>query len=221
MKLVYSETEHLLRFEGGCVNELVVENKRLFFDMVNHLTMQADGLRGKFLLSIRDQPVEFSRYADVTLQFAPFQVNRKPLMTKLYAALEQQALSAEHYGQTVELLGKLEAYLFRLAEELPLDIRCQKLAIGPLIRALAPEIEESEQEPLERIFSYMELVRELDRDRLFVMINMRTYFSHEAMARFAESVCLHDFRVLLLESRAEAPLPYVTRYTVDEDLCEF
>ena len=72
-----------------------------------------------------------------------------------------------------------------------------------------------------RIFSYMETVRELDRDRLFIMVNMRTYFSDEEMERFTESACLHDFKLLLLESISHPPLKHVRRYTVDSDLCEF
>ena len=66
-----------------------------------------------------------------------------------------------------------------------------------------------------------ELVRELDRDRLFIMINMRTYFSDEEMERFAESACLHDFKVLLVESSSLSRLENAKRYTVDADLCEF
>ena len=67
----------------------------------------------------------------------------------------------------------------------------------------------------------MELVRELDRDRLFIMTNMRTYFSDEEMETFVESVCLHDFRVLLLESTSSVRLKSTKRFTVDDDLCEF
>ena len=60
---------------------------------------------------------------------------------------------------------------------------------------------------------------ELDRDRLFVMINMRTYFSDEEMEIFIESVCLHSFKILLIESSAQSKLKNTQRYTVDEDLC--
>ena len=67
----------------------------------------------------------------------------------------------------------------------------------------------------------MELVRELDRDRLFIMVNMRSYFSDEDMGIFTESASLHDFKVLLLESISLPTLPYTKRYTIDEDLCEF
>ena len=213
--------EHVLCFNGGYVNELLIENRKLFFDMVNNLLLQADGTHGDWILSIAEKPVEFSRYADVTMQFAPFQMNRKSLLTKLCSALEQKALLAENYQRTGELLGDIECYLLDLAEDLPLEIDCPRLAIGSLIKAASPEIDERDKDPLERIFAYMELVRELDRDRLFVMIHMRAYFSDEEMERFVESACLHDFKVLLLESSAFPLLKNTKRHTVDADLCEF
>ena len=211
---------HILCFNGGYVNELIVENKNLFFAMVNSMTMQSEGCQGDWMVSVSDKPVEFSKYTDLSVQFAPFQVNRKNLLNKLYAVFEHKALLAENYIKTGELLGELERYLFELAEELPFDVRFQKLAIGPIIRALAPVIDEDEKSSLERIFSYMELIRELDRERVFIMINMRSYFSNEDMDTFIESVCLHDFKLLLLESSAQPQLKNSKRYIIDVDLCE-
>ena len=59
MRLVYDNVGHTLCFGKGYVNELVVEHRRLFFDMVNHAILQADGGRGSFVLSIANKPVEF------------------------------------------------------------------------------------------------------------------------------------------------------------------
>lgn len=221
MKLIYKDSEHTLTFDGGYVNELVVENKKMFFDMVNDAILQADGARGNFILSIANKPVEFSRYADVTVQLAPFQINRKSLLTKLYASLEQRALLPESYVKTGELLGEIERHILYLAEEYPFEINCQKLTVASIIKAVSPEIEDADKNALEKIFAYMELVRELDKDRLFIMINMRTYFSDEEMNAFIESVCLHDFKVLLLESTSAARLKSTKRFTIDADLCEF
>lgn len=221
MKLVYKDMGHILRFDGGYVNELIIENKNMFFDVVNSMTMQAEGLRGGCVLSIGDRPVDFGKYADLTLQFAPFLVNRKSLLTKLYAALENKALTSENYMKTVKLLGELESYVLRLSEELPFEIHCQKLSIGPVIRAISPEIEDSDKSTLEKIFAYMELVRELDRDKLFIMINMRSYFTDEKMEIFTESASLHDFNVLLVENVSSGKLNYTKRFVIDDDLCEF
>ena len=221
MKLIYEDMEHILRLGEGYASELVVENRRLFFEMISCAMEQADGAHGKFLLSISDKPVEFSRYADVIMQFAPFEINRKSLLTKLYAALEQKAMTAENYMKTGELLSELERYIHHLAEDLPFEIDCKKVAIGPILRAICPEIDVDGKNALEKIFAYMELVREFDRDKLFVMVNMRTFFSDADMKIFIESICLHDFKVLLLESTSFQRLENVRRYTIDEDLCEF
>ena len=221
MKLIYKDMGHIIAFGNGYVSELVIENKKMFFEAVNSALLQVDGGCGRFLLSLSDKPVEFSRYADVTIQFAPFQINRKSLLTKLYASLEQKALLAENYKATGELLGDIERYVLQLSEDLPFEVDCQKLSIGHVIKAISPEIDEEDKTPLEKIFAYMELVRELDRDRLFVMINIRTYFSDDEMENFVESVCLHEFKVLLIESSAQRKLKNTIRYTVDEDLCEF
>lgn len=221
MKLVYRNMGHIISFDHGYVNELVIENKKMFFDVVNHAAVQSEGESGDFLLSVSDKPVEFSRYADVTVQFAPFQINRKSLLTKLYASLEQKALLAENYKTTGELLAELERYVLHLSQDLPFEVDCQRLSIGPIIKAVSPEIDETDKTHLEKVFAYMELVRELDRDRLFIMINMRTYFSDDEMETFLESVCLHGFRVLLIENSAQKKLKNTKRYTVDEDLCEF
>ena len=221
MKLVYKDMGHILRFGEGYVNELIIENKKMFFDVVDSMHRQTEGLHGDCVLSISNRPVEFGKYADLTVQFAPFQMNRKSLLTKLYAALERKAQNSETYLKTGALLGELERYILGISEELPFAINCQKLAIGPIIRALSPEIEESDKEPIEKVFAYMELVRELDRDKLFVMVNMRSYFSDEEMEKFTESVSLHDFNVLLLESHEVPKLNYTKRYVVDTDLCEF
>ena len=93
--------------------------------------------------------------------------------------------------------------------------------VGSIVKAISPEIEESDKSPLEKVFSYMEIVRELDKNRLFIMVNMRTYFSDEEMDRFTESACLHDFNVLLLESSSSTKLKNTRRFTIDDDLCEF
>lgn len=221
MKLIYGDMGHILCFNEDCVNELVVENRKMFFDIVNSIVSQADGMHGDCVLSVADKPVEFAKYVDVTVQFAPFQVNRKSLLSKLYATLEKTASLPENYVKTEQLLCDLEKYVFMLSEELPFEVNCKKLAAGSVIRALSPEIEVNEKSPLENIFTYMEFVREIDHDKLFVMINMRSYFSDEEMELFAESVCMHDFKVLLLESVSLAKLKHTKRFTVDADLCEF
>lgn len=221
MKLAYKNMEHILDFNEGHINELVIENKTMFYQLINSMMMQIEGMHGDCILSVDDRPVEFSKYADISVQFAPFELNRKSLLTKLYSSLEKKSQSPEICTKTTEILGELERYVFQLSDELPFEINCRRIAVGPIIKALAPEIEDDDKKPLEKIFTYMELMRELDRDKLFIMVNMRSYFTDEDMEIFAESVCLHDFKVLLLEAVEFPQIKHSKRFVVDNDLCEF
>ena len=221
MKLVYKNIGHILRFDPGYVVELVIENKTLFREVVNNISMQIDGQYGDAVLSVRDKPVELSKYADLTVQLIPFQVNRKSLLTKLYSSLEQKSLSAEYYPELMELLGRIDKFIHSVAEEYSFDICCQKISLGPILRSVGVEIAVDDLSTLEKIFEYMELVRELDKDRLFIFVNFRTYFSDNDVDVFVKTVYSHDFKVLFLESSSFVRLNNVKRYTVDEDLCEF
>ncbi len=221
MKLIYGEMEHVLLFEDGYVNELVVENKKMFLNMVRDISMQSDGENGRFILSRSNEKLEISKYVEAIVQLVPFDINKKSLLNKLYAAIEKVGLRAENYMKTNELLAKTENYITYLASELSIDIKSQKLALSSIIKALGFEIDADDETDIEKVFSYMELVRELECDKLFVTVNMRTYFSDDEMERFVQSACLHGFKVLLLESTSYPLLKNTKRYTVDADLCEF
>ena len=187
MKLVYKKMDHIISFEEGFVSELVIENRNLFYDFVHNLCTQIEGAAGDLTLSLEDKPVEFVRHADVTLQFAPFQLNKKSLLTKLCTTLEQRAMEPENYQKTALLLSEIDNFIQDMASEFPFDVCCSKLSVGPLLKGLGLEFAEDDKTDLEKIFDYMELVRELDKDRLFVMVNMRTYFPDKDLQSFINS----------------------------------
>lgn len=221
MKFAYKDMGHVLTFEPGYVNELVVENKNMFFGMANSITVQTEGQHGNAVLSLKDKPVELSRYADVTVQFAPFQINRKSLLTKLCTSLEQKAVSEEHYKSTIEILNGIDRFVQIITEEYPFEIECPKTSIGAILRAVSPMVAEDEINALEKIIDYMELVRTLDKERLFIMINMRTYFTDTDMEEFIKCAVSRDLKILLLESSSHKKLANTRRYVIDSDLCEF
>ena len=221
MKLAFKDFERVISFTPGVAIELVIENKGCFFKTVSGLSTQIDGEPGDAVLSIGNKPVEPSRYADMILQFAPFSLNRKSLLTKLTNAIEKRAVSAELYVRAQSILAEIESLVQDAADDFPFEIDCSKIAIGPILRSIGIEVSEDNKGTLEKIINYMEIVRELDKDRLFITVNMRTYFSDDELSSFINTACLHDFKVLLLESTSGKLLKNTKRYTIDEDLCEF
>lgn len=66
-----------------------------------------------------------------------------------------------------------------------------------------------------------ELVREFDRDKLFVIVGLRSFFSDGRVEAFLKTAVDHGYRVLLLDCISREKLPGERRLTIDIDLCEF
>ena len=134
--------------------------------------------------------------------------------------MEQKAV-CEAYLQTAELLGGVERLVMELSESFPCDLVCKKLTIGNVFRGIGVELAEEGADPLEKLLDYMGLVREFDREKLFFLVNLRSWYPDETIELFLQSVLGHGYKVLLIDSRDCQRLPSERRVTIDSDLCEF
>lgn len=63
--------------------------------------------------------------------------------------------------------------------------------------------------------------REFDRDKLFVIQGIRSFFSDDKAEAFLKTVLSQGYQVLLVDCVARKKLPSEKRLTIDNDLCEF
>lgn len=171
-------------------------------------------------MSVGDRPVSFASNAELIDSWLNFSLNRKTMINKVIGALEQKAV-CEAYLQTAELLGGVERLVMELSESFPCDLVCKKLTIGNVFRGIGVELAEEGADPLEKLLDYMELVREFDREKLFFLVNLRSWYPDETIELFLQSVLGHGYKVLLIDSRDCQRLPSERRVTIDSDLCEF
>lgn len=61
---------------------------------------------------------------------------------------------------------------------------------------------------------------QLEREKLFVFVNARSYFAQEELAAFVTAARARKHRLLLLDGRPYPLLPGERRVLLDEDLCE-
>ena len=73
---------------------------------------------------------------------------------------------------------------------------------------------------VERLFAYMDLVRRFEGEKLFLLVNLRSFVSVEDMELFMQTVVAHGLQVLLVDNQAYPLLPLERRRIVDMDLCE-
>lgn len=220
MKLVHPEIVQIIDFQCGCVNELIIENQQFFRAFIEDINLGIAGFSSKIQLSLKDKPVDLSKYALVITEYAPLQLNKKTLITKIIQSLEKEALNESNYVETMEIIAQIERYLLGLTLSLPCEIEFGKISIGVLIKAMSPEIVESGKTTIEKLFDFMELVRELEKDKVYVLVNIRSYISDDEMESFLSTALSHDHKILLVESQARNKLAMTKRLIIDKDLCE-
>ena len=74
--------------------------------------------------------------------------------------------------------------------------------------------------PIEKLIDYMSLVRDLDRDKLFVFVNLRSWFTDNEVSLFVKTVLAHKYRILLIDNCEYPKLENERRIIIDRDLCE-
>lgn len=221
MMLAHPQIDTVFNFSDDGVNTLVIEAPTFFRQFLQDISLQVSGLEGTAVLSRDNMPIAFSRYAEVLDNFLSFEISKKSLISKLQSRLEAESMNAQNYVRTMHLLGELEQYIQELFFNLPGTVVCDRLSISGVLRSAGIEILDDYGDSLERVLDYMELTRELERDELFVLVNLRSFYRDEEIAAFFKSVLDHSLCVLLVDSVSKARLPLEKRVTVDADLCEF
>ncbi|MDO4568204.1 MAG: type II-A CRISPR-associated protein Csn2 [Clostridia bacterium] len=224
MKFAHPEISGVFEINKPYVNTLVIENQQLFSELLCDIYMGTRGLDSKSVLSVHDTPVPIEKYAEMISSFVDLNINRKPLLNKIIARMEQISVDAEHYLRTASLLAELESVVEEWAFDIPCDIIASKVHVSAILKAIGIELRDHYNGSSvlgEKLLDYMELVREFDQDKLFILVGLRSYIDDTTTAQFLQTALLHEYRILLIDSREHLRLPMEKRLTVDVDLCEF
>ncbi len=221
MKLIHPELSQALDCSQPGIQTLVVENKDFLRRLLADAYIQKNGNPGTWILAQNDKIVDFAKNVELISNYFETELNRHSLISKITTALENEATSEEFFESSIALISKIEQYMNELAFSLPGDIHFPKLSMNSLLKAAGPEIADEYDNCLERMLDYFELVREYDRDKLFITVNLRSFFSDEDTSLFLDSAISHEYHIIMIESHAFPVLPQEHRLTVDEDLCEF
>lgn len=220
MILAMPEMENTISVEPGFVAALIIENPSFFRTFVLDLYRQQNGEHGKIVLSRDYELLNPAKTIEMIDSFVSIHLNRKSLLTKICSILEQSAIT-EHSEATFRLLRDMENYFYDLAQDFPCDLEFSKINAASLIKMAGVSLRDDYENPLEQLIDYMELIRELEGEKLFVFINMRAYFSQEAMEAFAQTAMEHEYLFLLVDNMEYPRLKKENRLVIDSDLCEF
>lgn len=220
MKIVFPAIANVFDSDIGAVNTIIIENQSLFSEICMDIYNQSLGNDGQIIVSIDDKPVDLAKNAELISQFVPFEINKKGLISKLSARAEKIANEPDYYETTMTAIAALEKYVWDLSDNLVGNIRLAKMSIGNIVKAIGMEFDDDYPTLGEKIIDYMELVREYDKDKLFIFVNLRSFISDREAESFFDTVLRKQFHIVLIENSEHEHFSNEKCYIVDKNCCE-
>ena len=222
MKLVHPLLEKPILFEENMANILVVENQKVFAEMVWELFNQTNGGEGQFILSSELKQLELNKRMDLVIDLFSLDFNQKKILNKLFSQLKEIATGGEYYEDSMCLIGEITTYLERIMQSIqyPLGYNSE-FDISTIFKLVDVKIDITYETLLEKIIDYITLIQEFLGINLFVFVNLKCFLSFEELEQLYLSIAYKKCNILLLENSInEKRLEQEIIRIIDSDLCE-
>lgn len=197
---------------------LVIENQALFYNVCNSLYEQSNKCSGILILSDNEKVLDFAKSAEVILQFVPFESNKKSLITKLYKRISEDA-NAIFYDETSVVISELSRYIYKLIDEYNFDLEIDDVDVQGLLKLFNVKFSSDNSNLAEKLFSYCKNVVNLEGNKLFIFVGLRSYMTDDEFFSFTKTLIDHKIVSLFVESVDRRVSCNDVKTVIDADLC--
>lgn len=219
IRLVHPDISQIIEFKENIINVLVIENPIFFRDFISDINYQINNLSGKIILSNDYKVLNISKFIEIIVQFYPFEMNKKSIINKLNNNIEKICID-DYNLECKELFSKIENLLNQLIVNYDYPIKYDLFEIEKLIKLANFSFDNEYDSLIEKLIDYMEIIRGLECDKVFIFVNIKSYLTSDEIIMFYEMINAKKLNVLILESYDSLRLKYENKIIIDESLCE-
>lgn len=220
MKIAYEDFATVINTSNKNITSLVIEDARTLYRFLTAVKMAILGLDSNIIISKNDTPVNMTKEVILLSDFVNFDINQKHLLTKIIGELSDISVNERFYELTQNLLAQTEDHIMNIAMDLPCEIVFDKLNIQSILKGIGVSILDDYDSLEERILAYMELVRTLEGERLFILANARCFISQERFELMVNDILLKEYEILFVDCMEYPKVEGENRLVIDKDLCE-
>lgn len=208
--------------ENNHACELIIENQKYFRKIIKEFYFHPND---NYTVSLTSNGKALKFNDDVDLIINPIKLdfgNRKA-MTNLLKILVKTSLSENYYLETNKLKTKIVQYLNTLidSEDFYFEVTTEDFSLDQIAKAINFHVVDNEEDFVELLTNYLEMMSELAKTKLFIFIALRSFITNEEINRFCKNISNHQINVLFIEDQTRDKIPEISRMTIDADLCNF
>ena len=211
-----------LEWKENKICELIIEHPQTFRNIVKDLYFHADDGTG-ISLTEKGEAIKFADQVDVIINPVKLDFGNRKVVTNLFKILVETSLSENYYLKTNDLKTKIVRYLDSVIDsrDFRFEVEADDFSLDKIAKAINFHVVEDEDDFIELLTNYLEMMRELAKTKLFVFVALRSFITTEELERLNQNVLNRDINILLLEDQTRDKITDIPRLTIDEDLCEF
>lgn len=219
MTFAYSQTELFVDAEDKILT-LIIEQPDFFYRLLSDINGQIEGGSGFSVISTNEKLVTFSKQVTLITEFVPFDMNRKELVTKLYAYLKKCSVNEEMFLKTNELLSATERYILELTQYADGEFDTEEICdVTPLLKMFGLKFVDNYDTLEEKLLEFFLAMAEYAGKSVFICVNLRSYLSLSSAEKLFESVLEHGISLICIESSDKGKTQYEKRVVIDDDFC--
>ena len=219
MRLVNSVLDFDIVLEEGNPFVLIIENKRVFSQVVNQLWKEVGGETGDWVLSNCEKSLSLSKNVDIV--FNPYSVNPndRKVLAKLYSELSD--IVSEKYRTIFEKAnGNAVELLSLVTQDAPYFLRYDlEVDMTSILKMFNVQIDSDGDSLLEKLIDYIRAYNNICRISIFVFVNLKDYLEIDELEQLYEFAQYEKANLLLIEGRQSEILKQENTLIYDKDMC--
>lgn len=206
-------------FDENYVNVLVLENPRVYTDVINKLLLQVGGEEQGWQFSGEDKELSMGKLISVVHSPFLIELNSKKNLSYLYKELRM--VSDEYCGYRIGTVNaSIVDYLDVLSKKIayPVDFNID-LDVSDLFKIYNVHFDFQDDDLLERVLNYIQLEKTLCSTKLIVFINFKSFFDVDQIQEIYKTAFYNKISILLIEPDKKDCIDAERYCIIDRDKC--
>lgn len=220
MRIMHPLFSSPVEISSEYVTTLVIESPSFMYSFTLDIYNQINKISGETVFSKDNEILDTSKNIVMINQFVPFEMNNKPLLTKLHSKLKDIMQSENYLLDTNEVLNTIQRYLIDIVTYADGDIICDEIEdVSLMLKIYNVRFDDSSNDIEDRIVTYVKNTRIYEGDKLFVFVNAGNYIEIDKLQSLYNDLVGHDVQALFIESIDRGVFKNENRIVIDNDLC--
>lgn len=221
MKLVHPDFLFQIEFKENKVTNIIIEAPEVFEKFLAEIYEQVLGNEGKWVLSENSIPLDLRKYVEIIINPFDIDINNKKILTKLYDRIKKNANETELYIKWNEMYSNIINVIEALIDDFDYSLEySDEIELKEFLKLIDLRFSMNSTNSLERLMDYMNLHNEILGTKVFVLVNIKSFYSEERLKYLYEQTFYKKFALLFLENKEYYKhIDDEVRYIIDKDSC--